>query len=58
MTDTTEANAAQSAKKLGRPRKADPQRASSLAETDPVALARVDPGGGARLGAGSCAVGA
>ena len=31
---------------------------SSLAETDPVALARVDPGGGARLGAGSCAVGA
>jgi hypothetical protein len=26
MTDTTEANAAQSAKKLGRPRKADPQR--------------------------------
>jgi len=26
MTDTTEANAAQAAKKLGRPRKADPQR--------------------------------
>lgn len=26
MTDTTEANAAQTAKKLGRPRKADPQR--------------------------------